>query len=386
MTHFADRLQDIQPFHVMDILARSKVLESEGRSIIHMEIGEPDFSTPDEITQAGVKAITENEIKYTPALGLASLRQAIADSYPKAYRPSAERVVITPGASGALQLIFAALLNPGDEVLMTDPGYPCYRHFVRLFEGRANAIAVNADDGYQLSADLILRHWSDQTVAVLLSSPSNPTGMLIANERLEQITELLKQKQGVLIVDEIYHGLHYDAQPDSIIRYSDAAFAVNSFSKYYGMTGWRIGWMIVPEVYLSAIDKLAQNIFISTSTPAQYAALAAFSEPVISELQRRKAIFQKRRDYLIPALRDLGFEIPVTPQGAFYVYANCRHLSTDSYQFCQALLDQAGVAVTPGIDFGSNQPEQHIRFSYANTLDKLEQGVDRIKLFLEQGG
>lgn len=384
MTPRATRLSKIEPFHVMDILARARAMEARGRSIIHMEIGEPDFPTAPAIVQAGIAALEAGRTHYTPALGLPELRAAIAASYPAPARPDAGRVAVTPGASGALQLIFAALVNPGDQVLMADPGYPCNRHFVSLFEGEPRAIPVDASTGYQLNAELVRRHWTARTVAVLLASPSNPTGTLIAPDEMAQIARAVEERGGVLIVDEIYHGLVYGEAAVTALAHSPNLFVVNSFSKYYGMTGWRLGWLVAPASYIPAIDKLAQNIFLAASTPAQYAALAAYGAGVQQELQKRREIFRDRRDFLLPALRELGFEIPLVPQGAFYLYADCSRFTDDSQAFALRLLDQAGVAITPGLDFGSHRVARHVRFSYANTLDNLREGVARLRKYLKK--
>jgi aspartate/methionine/tyrosine aminotransferase len=378
----ATRLSKIEPFHVMDILARARAMEAQGRSIIHMEIGEPDFPTAPAIVQAGMAALEAGRTHYTPALGLPELRAAIAASYPAQARPDAGRVAVTPGASGALQLIFAALVNPGDQVLMADPGYPCNRHFVSLFEGEPLAIPVDASTGYQLNADLVCRHWTKRTVAVLLASPSNPTGTLIPPDEMARIVRAVEERGGVLIVDEIYHGLVYGEEAVTALTYSPNLFVVNSFSKYYGMTGWRLGWLVAPASCIPAIDKLAQNIFLAASTPAQYAALAAFEPGVQQELRNRREIFRERRDFLLPALRELGFEIPLVPQGAFYLYADCSRFTDDSQAFALHLLEQAGVAITPGLDFGSHRAARHVRFSYANTLDNLREGVARLRNYL----
>lgn len=385
MIPLADRLAGIEPFQVMDILARARALEAQGRSIIHMEIGEPDFPTPAPITAAGIAALQSGKTHYTPALGLPELRAAIAHSYPPAARPDPARVVVTPGASGALTLIFAALLNHGDQVLLADPGYPCNRHFVRLFEGEAVNIPVDAATGYQLNAELIRRHWSSRTRAVLIASPSNPTGTIVAPDELAQIVRTVEELGGVLIVDEIYHGLTYGTEAVSALSHSSKVFVVNSFSKYYGMTGWRLGWLVAPRDAIVALDKLAQNIFLASNTPAQYAALAAFEPEVQAELKRRRDIFRERRDYLLPELRALGFAIPVTPAGAFYLYAECARFTSDSEVFARELLEQTGVAITPGLDFGVNRPRQHVRFSYANTLDNLREGVRRLRDHLGLG-
>jgi aspartate/methionine/tyrosine aminotransferase len=378
----AARLAHIEPFHVMDILARARALEAQGRSIVHLEIGEPDFPTAEPIVRAGIAALETGKTHYTPALGLPQLREAIARSYAPVAAVEPGCVAVTPGASGALQLIFAALLSPGDEVLMTDPGYPCNRHFVRLFEGKPVSVPVDATSSYQLTAERIRAHWTPRTVAVLIASPSNPTGTIVPEAEMARIVRVVDELGGVLIVDEIYHGLTYGVQPVSVLTQSSRAFVVNSFSKFYGMTGWRVGWVAAPREYIAALDKLAQNIFLAASTPAQYAALAALSPAVRGELERRREVFRQRRDYLLPALRALGFEIPVVPEGAFYLYADSSRLAADSETLASRLLEQAGVAITPGLDFGSNRPQQHVRFSYANTLENLQEAVHRLAAYV----
>jgi len=382
MKPIADRLARIEPFHVMDILARARAMEAQGRSIIHMEIGEPDFPTAPGIVQAGIEALKAGHTHYTPALGLPALRAAIAAGYPADVRPEIDRIAVTPGASGALQLIIAALINPGDQVLMADPGYPCNRHFVRLFEGDDIAIPVEASTGYQLNAGLIQRHWTERSVAVLLASPSNPTGTLIPTDEMAEIVKTVERLGGVLIVDEIYHGLVYENEAVTVLSHSADVFVVNSFSKYSGMTGWRLGWLVSPDAYIPAIDKLAQNIFLASSTVAQHAALAAFTPSVQLELEMRRKIFLERRDFLYPALLELGFIIPVKPQGAFYLYADCSRFSHDSQVFALDLLERTGVAITPGVDFGRHRASQHVRFSYANTIENLREGVSRLRKYL----
>ena len=378
MKPVATRMARIAPFHVMDVLARAKAIEAAGRSVIHMEIGEPDFPTAPGIVQAGIKALETGHTHYTPALGLPELRAAIAASYLASARPDPGRVVVTPGASGALQLIFGVLINPGDEVLMADPGYPCNRHFVRLFGGNARLVPVDSSTEYQLTADLVRRHWSERTRAVLLASPSNPTGTVVAPTEMAKIIRTTLELGGRPIVDEIYLGLVYDGDVVSALTHSPDVFVVNSFSKYFGMTGWRIGWLVAPAEYIPEIDRLAQNIFLATNTPAQHAALAAFDPAVDIELRHRREIFRERRDYLLPALRRLGFDIPLVPQGAFYLYADCSRFTHDAHAFALKLLEEAAVAITPGLDFGEHQPERHVRFSYANTLENLAEGVRRI--------
>jgi aspartate/methionine/tyrosine aminotransferase len=380
-------VNDIAPFRVMEILARAHELERQGRSIVHMEIGEPDFPTPQPICEAGMAALAKGELFYTAAQGLPALREAIAGFYRTRFGVGvpASRVVVTTGSSGALLLAIAALVNPGDRVLIADPGYPCNRHFVRLMEGEPVGVAVGADSNYQLTPELIAQHWDSRTVAALAASPSNPTGTLIPAAHLNAMAAIARAHGGTLIVDEIYHGLVYDSDVTTALALADDVFVINSFSKYFNMTGWRLGWMVVPERYGSEIDKLAQNIFLAPPTPAQYAALAAFKPETLAILEARRAEFKTRRDYLVPALRALGFDIPQTPQGAFYVYAGCSRLTQDSAAFARDLLEQAGVAITPGIDFGSNAAERHVRFAYTNSLDRLQEGVRRIGEFLRVG-
>jgi len=379
-------MAEIQPFHVMDLLARAKQLESEGRSIVHMEIGEPDFVTPDPIIRAGQQALVEGKTHYTAALGIPSLREAIARHYRTQYAIDVdpECVIVTPGSSGALQLVCGVLINPGDQLLLADPGYPCNRHFVRLVEGGTNAVPVGAESAYQLTAQLVEKHWHEKTVAALLASPSNPTGTVIPTPELSEIARVVEEKRGELIVDEIYHGLMYETETTSILDATKSAFVVNSFSKYYGMTGWRIGWLVAPKAYVREIEKLAQNIFIAAAAPSQYAALAAFSPEAHEIMEQRKEAFRQRRDFLLPAIRALGFKVPVTPQGAFYIYADCSAFTEDSHRFAMNLLDEAGVAITPGIDFGHHRPHQHVRFAYTTSMEQLEEGVERMRQYLNK--
>ncbi len=380
----ARRMQHIQPFYVMDLLAQARDLEAQGRSIIHMEIGEPDFVTPAPIIEAGQNALRAGYTHYTPALGLPALRQKIADAYYIRYGVSVDplRVLMTPGASGALQLVMSVLINPGDAVLMADPGYPCNRHFVRLVEGEPISVPVGSETAYQLNADLVAAAWTPQTRAVLVASPSNPTGTLLSVQALYDIHQVVQEKGGVLIVDEIYQGLVYDGECCSALSIADDIFVINSFSKYYGMTGWRLGWVVAPPEYVEPMDRLAQNIFLAAVTLSQHAALEAFSAEVAVILEERRQEYMRRRNYLLPALQSLGFDIPVVPGGAFYLYARSTQLTQDSFQFAQLLLDKAGVAVTPGRDFGRHRPEQHIRFAYTTSLKNLAEGVERIRCFI----
>jgi len=380
----ADRMQSIQPFHVMALLARARELEAEGRTIIHMEIGEPDFVTPQPVIDAGIRALQEGYTHYTPAVGLQVLRERIAEFYKQRYDVDVEprRVIVTPGASAALQLILAAVVNPGEQVLMADPGYPCNRNFVYLLNGQPLGISVTAASNYQPTSQQVRDYWTTQTAALLVASPSNPTGTLLGEHTLREYHAIAAAQGGCLIVDEIYHGLVYGEQASTALAISDEIFVVNSFSKYFGMTGWRLGWLIAPQAYVTDIDKLAQNLFLAAPTIAQYAALKAFDEESIDILEARRREFQQRRDYLLPALCDIGFDIPAIPDGAFYLYANCSRFTDDSFSFSSRLLEEAGVAITPGIDFGVNQPETHVRFAYTTSLENLQEGVRRLREYL----
>jgi len=380
----AGRMQFIQPFHVMALLGRARELEAAGRSIIHMEIGEPDFVTPQPVIDAGIRALAEGRTHYTPAVGLAALRERIAGFYRDRYGIGVqpERIVVTPGASAALQLVMAALVNPGDKVLMADPGYPCNRNFVYLVNGEPVGIPVTADTGYQPAQAQVEAHWSQDTAALLVASPSNPTGTLLDADTLQSFHDITRSHGGALVVDEIYHGLVYGETAATALAVSDDLFVINSFSKYFGMTGWRLGWLVAPLAMVPEIDKLAQNLFLAAPTLAQHAALRAFDADNLEILESRREAFRERRDYLLPALRELGFDIPVTPAGAFYLYADCSRFTADSYEFSQRLLEEAGVAITPGTDFGTFRPQRHVRFAYTTSLENLREGVRRLRDFL----
>jgi aspartate/methionine/tyrosine aminotransferase len=378
-------MASIEPFHVMALLARARELEAQGRSIIHMEIGEPDFPTPEPVVRAGIRALEQGALHYTATPGLPLLREAIAGYYRTRYGAdvSPSRVLVTTGSSAALMLACAALVDPGDEVLLADPGYPANRHFVRVVEGVPRPLPVDAASGYQLAPDHLEQHWGPRTVAALVASPSNPTGTLITTERLGEMAEIARSKGGTLIVDEIYHGLVYGDDYTSAVALADDVVVINSFSKYFCMTGWRLGWMVAPPGLVGELEKLAQNLYLAAPTPAQHAALAALEPDTLATLSTRAREFKARRDYLVPALRDLGFDIPVMPQGAFYVYAGCGRLTKDSYALARDLLERAGVAITPGVDFGANAPERHVRFAYTQSIERLKEGVARIEAFLK---
>lgn len=381
----AARMADIAPFHVMKILARARKLEAEGKNIVHMEVGEPDFSTPDVITQAGIDALRNGKTRYTPATGLPILKEKIAEHYQQRFgvNLNPERVIVTPGSSGALQLLMSLLINPGEQVLMTDPGYPCNRHFVRLVEGEALSIPVNQDSAYQLNLELVKSHWNQQSRAVLLASPANPTGTTLPSEEVQRLTAFLAENNGYLIMDEIYQGICFDQQACTALQNDvDNLFVVNSFSKYFAMTGWRLGWLVVPEAFIDAADRYAQNVFLAAQTMAQIAALKAFDPEILDELDQRTAEFKKRRDFLIPELQKLGFQLHHKPEGAFYLYVDCSAVTDDSFQFCIDLLEQAGVAITPGVDFGHHNAEKYVRFAYTTDIETLGEGIRRIADFL----
>jgi len=377
-------MTEIKPFQVMEIWNRAKELEAQGKHIIQMQIGEPDFTAPDPVIAASIEALQRYPIHYTSALGMPLLRHAIAQHYRERYRLEvpASRIVVTAGASGALLIAAGVLVDPGDEILMPDPAYPCNRHFVRFFEGQVKSIPVGPQTQYQLTRELIEVNWSAKTRGVLIASPSNPTGTMIAPAEMRAIVEAVHARGGVVIVDEIYQGLTYASAFESALAYSDRIFVVNSFSKYFSMTGWRLGWLVAPEDCVRTVETFAQNAFICPSAPAQYAGIAAFAPETTVILEERRAEFRRRRDFLVPALRELGFSIPVTPEGAFYIYAGIERFAPDSGKFALDVLEKAGVAITPGKDFGANQAERYVRFAYTRSLDDLQEGVRRLRKFL----
>ncbi len=388
----AARLAEIEPFHVVELLTRARQLEAEGRDIIHMEVGEPDFPTPAPIAAAAVDAIQSGKTLYTQALGLPELRQAISTFYQERYGVAvpASRIAITNGASGALNLAFAALADPGSEWLLADPGYPCNRHILRTYEGRPLSIPVGPETNFQPTPSLLQQYWTTRTAGLLVASPANPTGTLLSLPEIAALAETCRTKGGHFLVDEIYHGLTYAPQEALLGEETDAPTAcaagddiwvINSFSKYFQMTGWRLGWMVIPEAYVRDVEKLAQNLVLCASTPAQYAALAAFLPETIAILEERRAEFRRRRDFLAPALEALGMRITARPEGAFYLYCDCSALSDDSFALARDLLEKAGVAATPGLDFGSNAPEKHIRFAYTTSVDRLAEAVRRLAAY-----
>jgi aspartate/methionine/tyrosine aminotransferase len=383
--NIAARMAQIAPFHVMELMARAAALEAEGRSIIHLEVGEPDFATADPILEAAQRFLGNGHVHYTAALGLPQLREAISDFYRTRYgiEVSPARIVVTAGASGALLLALGVLVNPGDQWLLPDPGYPCNRHFVRLLEGSPISLTVDAAANYQPTAALVAASWTERTRGLLVASPANPTGTLLDARTLAALADTVAARGGTLLVDEIYHGLTYGVDAESALAIGDDVFVINSFSKYFGMTGWRLGWLVAPQRYVREIEKLAQNLYIAPSTVAQHAALAAFSPATLAILEARRHEFSLRQDLLLPGLRQLGFRIAAEPRGAFYVYADSSALADDSFELAGQLLTEAGVAATPGLDFGSNAPRRHMRFAYTIDRSLIEQGLARMAKFLD---
>ena len=382
---YSRRSQDIEPFHVMALLARAQALEQAGHDVIHLEIGEPDFTTAAPIVQAGQAALAAGHTRYTAARGLPALREAIAGFYRSRYQLTIDpaRILVTPGGSGALLLASSLLVDPGRHWLLADPGYPCNRHFLRLVEGAAQLVPVGPQTAYQLTPDLVATHWNADSVGALVASPANPTGTVLSATELGALSQALRARGGHLVVDEIYHGLTYGMDAASVLQVDDEAFVLNSFSKYFGMTGWRLGWLVAPPQAVPALEKLAQNLYISAPTIAQHAALACFEADTIAIFEQRRAAFQARRDYLLPALRALGLRIEVEPQGAFYLYADVSAFTDDAQAFCTHFLETEHVAFTPGLDFGHYRANQHVRLAYTQKIPRLEEAVRRIARGLE---
>ena len=374
------RLRDVNSFHVMSLMAEAKKLDAQGHQVIHMEMGEPDFSTPQPIIDAGIASLRSGITHYTPTLGLPALREAIANFYSTEYGVAVDpqQIIITPGSATALQLVLTLMVTEGDSVVIPDPAYPSTHNLVRLLGGTVLQIAVDEDSYWQLTVEQLEKYWNDSINVVLLASPSNPTGTIISNEQLEKIAIFCKAKGVFLLVDEIYHGLVYGSAPNTAVGLNDNTFVINSFSKFYGMTGWRLGWIVAPKQYLHDLNKLAQHSYLAAPTPSQHAALAAFASDTNKILIERRNEFKQRRDYLYQALSEIGFKMRVKPQGAFYIYADCSAFSEDSYEFACKVLQEKHVAFTPGIDFGEQGAKQHVRFAYTTNIENLKCGVQRL--------
>lgn len=381
----ATRMNRIAPFHVMALLERAQELERQGRDVIHLGVGEPDFPTPEPIRQAGLQALQQGLTRYTPAAGLPALRQALSAYYRDFLNAEVapERILITPGASGALQLALAALVDPGAGVLVADPGYPCNRHFIELVNGEPQAMALSAEG--RITADILRQHWRPNTVAALLASPDNPTGTVYEAAELLALQQTVEQQGGVLLLDEIYQGLNYEVPVHTLLAQTDRCFVINSFSKFFGMTGWRLGWLVVPPEFSADIDKLAQNFFIAAPTPSQHAALAAFTAQAAAERERRRQVLAQRRALLLEQLPALGLRVVGRPQGAFYLYLDASALTDDSEQFCRQLLEQEAVVLTPGLDFGEQHgPARHLRLAYTVGEERILEALMRIRRFIGQ--
>jgi aspartate/methionine/tyrosine aminotransferase len=376
----ARRAQEITPFLVMDVLERACMMEGDGMDVIHLEVGEPDFDTPQCVKNALCRALDEGCTHYTHSLGDLTLREAICEHYSETYSVSVDpgQVVVTSGTSPAMLLVFSALLEKGDEVILSDPGYACYPNFVRFVEGVPVAVPVYEEDGFQYRPEAIKEKITDKTKAILINSPSNPTGNLLSAERIRAVAKF----PPYVVSDEIYHGLVYEGKEHSILEFTDRAFVLNGFSKLYAMTGLRLGYLIAPQEFIRPIQKMQQNFFISANSVVQMAGIAALKESA-EDVARMKHIYNERRQFMVKRLKELGLGITVEPTGAFYVFANARHISQDSYGLAFDILENARVGVTPGIDFGENG-EGYLRFSYANSLENIAAGLDRLEQYLER--
>ena len=379
MSIITDRASNIPPFIVMDVLEKAHELERQGRPIIHLEIGEPDFATPACICEAAIRAIHEGNTHYTHSLGLIELREAICRHYLEKYgvHIQPDQVIITSGTSPALFMLFSAILGPGDEIIISNPHYPCYPNFARFVNARPVFINVYEEDGFQFRPEEVKKKIVPKTKAILINSPSNPTGNLLASDRIEKIAGL----GPYIISDEIYHGLVYGGKEHSILEFTDKAFVLNGFSKAYAMTGWRLGYIISPMDFVRPLQKIQQNFYISAGSVSQWAGLAALTMAG-DDVEHMKSIYNERRTFMIRRLRDIGFGLSVEPQGAFYMLVNAKHLGTSSYEMAFEILEKADVGVSPGIDFGQNA-EGYIRFSYANSVENIKNGLDRIEEFLK---
>lgn len=391
---FSSRAERIDPFYVMEVAKAAQAMAREvagtSEPMIFLNIGEPDFTAPPLVQEAAAKAVRDGATQYTNALGLDALRERISGWYQSRFGVDvpARRIVVTAGASAALHLACLALIERGDEILMPDPSYPCNRHFVSAAEGRAVLVPTTAAERYQLSSDKVQAAWTDKTRGVLLASPSNPTGTSIAPAELRRIHEVVQSRGGVTMIDEIYLGLSYEEEfGHTALAIDEHIISINSFSKYFNMTGWRLGWMVVPDAMVPVVERLAQNLFICASTVSQQAALACFEAESIAEYERRRAEFKARRDYFIPALKSLGLNVPVMPDGAFYAWADCTDAAQrlgvqGSWDFALEVMRRSHVAITPGRDFGSFEPERFVRFSTANSMEQLQESVARLRKLL----
>jgi aspartate/methionine/tyrosine aminotransferase len=376
------RADKITPFYVMELLEKAKELERNGLQVVHMEVGEPDFASPLAVREAAMRAISDNRTFYTHSLGIPELREMISEHYFKTngLRISPERIIITNGTSGAFLLLSVVLLDKERSLGISDPGYPCYKNFALVVGADIVSIPINEETFFEVTVDH-LKALTNLPHALLVSTPTNPTGIIYREKTLRSLYEYLLQRDKVFIVDELYNGLYYNKRPDSALTISDDIIVINGFSKTHAMTGWRLGWIVVPEELVRPIQKVAQNVFISPPSVSQYAALQAFS--VDDDLEMMRKTYRERRDFMIPRLKDMGFTIPVDPEGAFYIYAGIDKWGIDSMEFVERALMEAMVALTPGYDFGSYGAGSHVRFSYANSLEMLKLGCERLEVWLE---
>jgi aspartate/methionine/tyrosine aminotransferase len=374
-------LSKVNPFRVMTVMARAQHLESQGRRIVHMEVGEPDFSSAQPIIDAGKRALDDGLTQYTAATGLAQLRECLSVHYRENYNVEvdANRILITPGASGGLNLLANLLVRAGDGVLLSDPAYPCVRNFIHMMSAQPQLIPVGIEQNFQPTLEQLDEYCTDKTSGLWLASPSNPTGTILERSKLKEACNWAASRQKHLLVDEIYHGLHYVDDLPSVLELDQSAFVVNSFSKYFGMTGWRLGWIVVPQEHVEMATILAQNMYISASSISQYAALAAFTPEAKRIFEERREAFRLRRDFLAGALKSMGFSLSDNIQGAFYIYADISKFSDDCEIFCRDMLEDHGVALTPGTDFGDFQSKRHVRIAFTTDMDSLELGVQRLQ-------
>ncbi|SBS30059.1 Aspartate aminotransferase [Marinomonas aquimarina] len=385
MQTLAKRVEQIAPFQVMAVMERAKHLQAAGEDVIHLEVGEPDFTAPEVVNEAGIAAIREGRTGYTAATGLPELRQAISEFYLERYKVQVapERIVVTPGASGALLLLSSLMAEVGSEVLMPDPCYPCNRHFLLQVGAQARMLECLSEHNFEIDLDSLASHWQAQTTGLWLASPANPTGSVLAKDYVVKAWDIVQQQGGHMLVDEIYQGLVFEGEDFTALSVSDDIFVVNSFSKYFAMTGWRLGWIVVPEWAIEGATKLAQNLFISAPSIAQYAALRAFQPDVLAECEQRRQTLAERRMTLLKGLEKLGLPIASAPQGAFYVYVDVSSITTDAMQWCLALLEQEFVALTPGADFGMKDAHKYVRFAYTCDCQRIEQALERIARFIQ---
>ena len=375
----AKRAKEITPFLVMDVLERARAMERGGIHVIHLEVGEPDFDTPQCVKEAACKALNEGHTHYTHSLGLLELREAICKHYLATYNVtvSPDQIVVTSGTSPAMLLIFSALVEKGDEVIFSDPHYACYPSFVKFVQGVPVMVPVHEKDGFQYRPESIKRKITKKTKAIVINSPSNPTGNLLSEDRMRAIAKF----SPYVISDEIYHGLVYEGKEHSILEFADHAFVLNGFSKLYAMTGLRLGYLIAPQLFIRPIQKIQQNFFISANSMVQMAGIAAL-EQTTADVARMKCLYNERRQYMVKRLKELGLGITVEPTGAFYVFANVKHISKNSYKLAFDILEKAHVGVTPGIDFGKHG-EGYLRFSYANSMENIVEGLNRLEHYLD---